>query len=158
MAGKKQKWWLEKNGGWYNRLPAHSPSMVVRCPTHNPDGTPIGDDDIRGCGSDNVGWDGDVYDCYECCIFFSDYAADPPHRREEDPVNEKVREFLLSERDGCHGESERRAVAEFVLDAMSGNEDADGPTPYELADYLAEAATELANKLKTIYPGERSES
>ena len=82
MSGP-QAWWLDKNP-WYAALPPHSPSMVVRCPTHNLNGTECDPDDIPGCGSEDVGWSGDVYDCYACGIFFSDYAADPPHRREVD--------------------------------------------------------------------------
>lgn len=66
----------------YRTLPRYEPGTVVRCPTRNTDGTPIGDDDVPGCGSDNVVWSGDVYDCRECGIFFNDYAADPPHRRQ----------------------------------------------------------------------------
>lgn len=62
-------------------LPPYSADMVVRCPTKNADGSPIADDDLPGCGSANVSWSGDCYDCCDCGIFFSDYAADPPHRR-----------------------------------------------------------------------------
>jgi hypothetical protein len=58
--------------------------MAVRCATKYPDGRPIPDDDVTGCGSDNVSWSGDCYDCHDCGIFFSDYAADPPHRRAKD--------------------------------------------------------------------------
>lgn len=67
----------------YLLLPEYSPGMTVRCATHNPDGTTIDEDDIPGCGSDVVDYDGDVYDCLACGIFFSDYAADPPHRRRQ---------------------------------------------------------------------------
>ncbi len=67
----------------YIQLPVYTPGMEVRCPTHNMDGTPIDDNDVKGCGSTHVGWDGDVYDCYDCGVFFSDYAAEPPHQRVE---------------------------------------------------------------------------
>lgn len=77
-----QQWWLDKNP-WYLELPEYHEGMVVKCPIRNRDGTPIDEDDIRGCGSTSVGFAGDVYDCYECGIDFSDHAADPPHRRKE---------------------------------------------------------------------------
>ncbi len=67
----------------YKALPAYTPGMAVRCPTKNGDGSEIDPDDIPGCGSADVEYAGDVYDCYACGIFFSDYAADPPHRRRE---------------------------------------------------------------------------
>lgn len=66
---------------YYESLPAHTPELVVRCPTHYRDGRAIPKNELPGCGSTNVTWDGDVYDCYDCGIFFSDYAADPPHRQ-----------------------------------------------------------------------------
>jgi hypothetical protein len=74
----------------YLELPVYTPGMVVRCPTRNRDGSPIDADNIRGCGGAAVGYDGDVYDCYDCGIFFSDYAADPPHRRREDHAGNPV--------------------------------------------------------------------
>lgn len=68
-----------------DELPPYLPGMAVRCPTHHPDGRPIADSDIPGCGSADVGWDGsEMYDCYECGIFFAPFAADPPHRRFRD--------------------------------------------------------------------------
>lgn len=70
------KEWLD----WYDSLPLWTPDMVVRCPTHNPDGSEIGDDCVRGCGEIVETWS-EVYDC-GCGIYFSDYAANPPHRRE----------------------------------------------------------------------------
>lgn len=63
----------------YEQLPEFAAGMVVRCPTKNLDGTPA--TKICGCGSTNVAWAGDVYDCFDCGIFFTDFAADPPHRR-----------------------------------------------------------------------------
>lgn len=68
----------------YLTLPLYKSGMEVRCPTHNLDGSEIKDDDVKGCGSLNVSYDGDVYDCHDCGIFFSDYAANPPHRCRED--------------------------------------------------------------------------
>lgn len=65
-------------------LPPLCPQFVVRCPTKNLDGSPIDENDIQGCGSPNVVWSGDVYDCLDCGIFFCDFAANPPHRREEE--------------------------------------------------------------------------
>lgn len=65
----------------YMRLPEYVAGLCVRCPTKNIDGSPCSLADIPGCGSANVAFDGDVYDCLDCGIFFSDYAADPPHRR-----------------------------------------------------------------------------
>lgn len=62
-------------------LPLWTPDMAVKCPTKNMDGTPA--EDICGCGSAEVTWDGEVYDCRHCGIFFEDFAADPPHRRED---------------------------------------------------------------------------
>lgn len=66
------------------KLPPFAEGMTVRCPTRNLDGTEIDADDVRGCGSANVGWDDreGLYDCFDCGIFFTPYAADPPHRRE----------------------------------------------------------------------------
>jgi hypothetical protein len=72
-----EKWW-----DWYESLPAYHADMEVRCPTKNSDGTPIAADDNPGCGSEDVPWDGDVYDCCNCGIFLCDYTAQPPHRRE----------------------------------------------------------------------------
>jgi hypothetical protein len=69
---------------WYDSLPKYTPGMTVACPTHYSDGEPIAANDIRGCGSTNTHYDGDVYDCYDCGIYFSDYAANPPHQRARD--------------------------------------------------------------------------
>ena len=68
----------------YVELPPWTPEMVVRCPVRNLDGTAIADDDVKGCGSDNVAYDHEVYDCLDCGIFFADFAADPPHRRDQE--------------------------------------------------------------------------
>jgi hypothetical protein len=65
----------------YVKLPHYHEGMAVRCPTKNLDGSDIAPDDVRGCGSERVTWDGEMYDCKECSIFFNDYAADPPHQR-----------------------------------------------------------------------------
>lgn len=70
-------------GTGYLVLQEHRPDMVVRCPVLNRDGTPIDEDDVKGCGSSHLSFDGEVYDCLDCGIFFAPYAADPPHRREE---------------------------------------------------------------------------
>lgn len=78
----RERW--QKRNPWYAELPEYREGMEVRCPVKNTDGTAIEDHDIPGCGSSDVSWGGDVYDCHECGIFFSDYAADPPHRRPED--------------------------------------------------------------------------
>lgn len=69
---------------FYVTLPAWHKRMKVRCPTKNMDGTECDEDDIPGCGSKKVSWSGDCYDCHECGLFFSDYAADPPHQRDDD--------------------------------------------------------------------------
>lgn len=66
---------------WYKSLPKYTRTMKVRCPTKNADGSEISKDDVRGCGSTNVVYGEGVYDCNRCGIFFSDYAANPPHRR-----------------------------------------------------------------------------
>ena len=66
-------------------LPAWTLGLTVRCPTRNPDGTLIHPDDVCGCGSTNLDWgqnEEHLYDCLDCGIWFPDYAADPPHRRE----------------------------------------------------------------------------
>lgn len=75
---------------FYESLPLYEPGMKVRCPTKNWDGTEA--ESCRGCGSENVDWNGDCYDCYDCGIFFSDYAADPPHRRADDDDNDDEEE------------------------------------------------------------------
>lgn len=73
--------WLD----WYDSLPAYEPDMAVWCPHRNSDGTLIDAEDIPGCRSDQVVWSGDCYyDCLACGIFFSDFAANPPHRRSEE--------------------------------------------------------------------------
>jgi hypothetical protein len=71
----------EKFKAWYQTLPLYTEGMEIRCPLHNSDGTVIDEDDIKGCGSTDLEWDDDVYDCNECGIFFADYAAEPPHQR-----------------------------------------------------------------------------
>lgn len=76
---------------WYDSLPLYTKKMKVRCPTHTTRVTengdvvrePIPEDDLPGCGSRNLSFS-DVYDCCDCGIFFSDYAADPPHRRKRE--------------------------------------------------------------------------
>lgn len=55
----------------YVTLPKYPLGVPVRCPTKNLDGTDCDPDDIPGCGSDQVEWSGDVYDCHECGIFLS---------------------------------------------------------------------------------------
>ncbi len=73
---------------WYEGLTAYRRRMRVRCPSHtvNEKGerVPIPEEDVPGCGSRNVSWDGEVYDCHECGLFFSPYSADPPHFRNQD--------------------------------------------------------------------------
>ena len=69
---------------FYITLPAWEEGMTVRCPTRNMDGTECDPDDVPGCGSKEVSWGGDAYDCHECGIFFGSYAADPPHQRDDD--------------------------------------------------------------------------
>ncbi len=68
-------------------------------------------------------------------------------------MDEKVRELLLAERDGCHGESERRAVAEFVLDALGDDGGEHPELPERLAYGLADTAADLAFRLKNIRRG-----
>lgn len=74
---------------WYESLPTYSDDMVVKCPTktNGPGGepVPIPENDLPGCGGTLVLFDGEVYDCIACGIFFSPFAADPPHRREREP-------------------------------------------------------------------------
>lgn len=67
----------------YLQLPQYSCEMVVRCPTRLESGQLIPDSQLPGCGSHDVVWSGDVYDCNTCGLFFADYAADPPHQRED---------------------------------------------------------------------------
>jgi len=75
-----QQLWLKENP-WYNDLPEYAEvAKPIRCPTHDRNGNPLGKDDIPGCGSTNVAYAGDVYDCHDCGIFFSCYAANPPHK------------------------------------------------------------------------------
>jgi hypothetical protein len=50
--------------------------------------------------------------------------------------------------EGPHGTSELRAVAEFVLDAMDGNED--GPSAVDLCDSLAEACETVRQDLDAL--------
>lgn len=98
----------------YVQLPIYHDQMTVRCPTRNRDGSEIAEGDLRGCGSTNVHYDGDVYDCYDCGIFFSDYAADPPHRRcgyqmAVDPTVKKVFVFDVYDNDGFRGSLRQKA-------------------------------------------------
>lgn len=62
-------------------LPEFQEAQIVSCPVQSPDGSLIADSETCGCGSENVVWSGDMYDCLDCGIFFADYAANPPHRR-----------------------------------------------------------------------------
>lgn len=67
----------------------------------------------------------------------------------------KVIALLKSERDGGHGMSERRVAAEFVMDAMEGNEpDEDGVFEQAagLAESLAGFCTELAKSIRKLKP------
>lgn len=65
-------------------------------------------------------------------------------------IEAELSELLRDEIDGPHGESERRAAAEFVRDAMSGN-DYDDPVEAaaDLAESLAEACTSLAERIRS---------
>jgi hypothetical protein len=81
--GKARREW---HNAYVASLPPYEKGMTVRCPTRNADGSPIAEDDTRGCGSENVTWDGmEMYDCHDCGIFFAPYAADPIHQRNRDP-------------------------------------------------------------------------
>lgn len=73
-----------KHQEFINSLPVFRQDLKVRCPVRNHDGSTIDDQNIPGCGSDHVVWSGDVYDCLDCGIFFAAWAADPPHRRQEE--------------------------------------------------------------------------
>jgi acetyltransferase-like isoleucine patch superfamily enzyme len=77
-----EKWWA-----WYKSLPHVSELKVkVRCPGRKFLGKKRSlTDHCVGCDGENVTWGGDMYDCRDCGIFFSDHAANPPHRREQDP-------------------------------------------------------------------------
>lgn len=68
-------------------------------------------------------------------------------------AGELVDAYLEDARYGNHGESERRAIGEFVLDAMDGN-DEDDPVEQaaSLADSLAEFAREMAADLRRLKP------
>lgn len=59
----------------------------------------------------------------------------------------KVRELLKSEIEGGHGMSERRYAAEFVRDAMEGNE---SETPIEAAAKLSESLGGFCNELAKL--------
>jgi len=87
-ATKLNRDWTERRKAhdtFVASLPLFTPGMEVRCPTHNADGSPIDDDDVKGCGSTNVVWDGlEMYDCLDCGIFFAPYAANPVHQRARD--------------------------------------------------------------------------
>ena len=71
-------------------------------------------------------------------------------------TRKQVEDFLDSEVHGKHGESERRAVARFVLDAMEGNYPGNQlPAEWaaEMADYLADVAQDTAAELRGLKPG-----
>ena len=70
-------------------------------------------------------------------------------------TRKQVENFLDSEVNGKHGESERRAVARFVLDAMAGNSPGDRPPAEwaaEMADYLADVAQDTAAEIRGLKP------
>lgn len=69
-----------RHHAFYVTLPLRNSSRGVRCPAPQK-GKEARPEDIWGCGSKNIAYDGDVYDCFDCSIFFGDYAADPPHQR-----------------------------------------------------------------------------
>lgn len=66
-------------------------------------------------------------------------------------MSEAVLNLLRTELFGPHGDSERRAVAEFVHEAVTG--DPSGPTAEDLAHSLADAACGLAARLRAIRLG-----
>lgn len=62
-----------------------------------------------------------------------------------------VAALLRAELEGCHGESERRAAAEFVRDALAGGPDEDPvAAAADLAESLADAATALARAVRNL--------
>jgi hypothetical protein len=66
-------------------------------------------------------------------------------------VDRKIHKLLMNERDGPHGESERRYAAEWALDHLDNTECEDDPMPVEDAlDYLAEAVTDLAGRIRAL--------
>lgn len=95
-TGKRKLQHLE----YISQFPEFSREMIVKCPMRNQDGSEIAADDIPGCGSNNVVWDGvECYDCVDCGIFFAPWAADPPHRRKRDPESEGYQD--VDEADDC---------------------------------------------------------
>jgi hypothetical protein len=62
-------------------------------------------------------------------------------------MSQKVLSILRREVEGEHGQAERRAAAQFVADALSGN-DATADAAAVLAESLADAALALANRLR----------
>lgn len=65
------------------------------------------------------------------------------------PRTRRQNKILHDEINGCHGESERRIIAEFVRDGM---EDGDDISPDDLAENMADASMALAWRLKGLKP------
>ena len=70
-------------------------------------------------------------------------------------MHELLLKLLREERDGTHGQSERRAVAEFVYDVVSERDSDTDPDELTedaagLAGSLAEAAHALATRIRAL--------
>lgn len=65
-------------------------------------------------------------------------------------TREKSIKLLEDEVSGCHGESERRAVAQFVLDSLPEHDDESSITASDICEYLAEAAKTLKADLDKL--------
>jgi hypothetical protein len=93
-----------------------------------------------------IGWIG--VDDYVVCIVDQDGNC-----LKGDEMSTILDKLLWFELRGKHGESERRAAAEFVLDAMDDNDDGDEfETAAGIAEDLADAARALAGRIRKAKP------
>ena len=50
----------------------------LRCPDWDDPTIASDEDRLTGCGSTNILWDGEVWDCLDCGLFFTTEAGTPP--------------------------------------------------------------------------------